>query len=73
MGAESLEGSLFKLLTVVGMGHGNDGLGTLLEALAVEIDGTVLGHEPVDVVAGGDNACAGGEDRSDLAQALVGH
>ena len=73
MWSEALEGGAVELLLMVWMSDADDGLGSLLEGLAVEVHRTVLGYEPVDVVAGGHDTGAGGEDGSDLADALVGH
>ena len=43
---EALEGGAVQFLLVVGMGYADDGLGSLLEGFAVEVDCSVLGHEP---------------------------
>ena len=64
--SEALEGGAVELLLMVGVGDADDGFGSLLEGLAVEVHSTVLGYEPVDVVAGGHDTGAGGEDGSDL-------
>lgn len=69
--AEALESSAVEGLAGIRVGDADDQLGTLLQALAIEVDGTVFGDEPVDVVAGRDDAGTFGQDRSDLADTLV--
>ena len=69
--AEALERGAVEGLAGIGVRDADDQLGALLEALAVEVDGTVFGNQPVDVVAGRDDAGALGQDRSDLADALL--
>ena len=47
--SEALEGGAVEFLLMVGMGDADDGLGSFLEGLAVEVHSTVLGYEPVDM------------------------
>ena len=61
VGAETLEGCLFQLLTEDWVGDRNQEFGPLLQRFAIEVHGAVLGYKPVNVVTGGDRACAIGE------------
>ena len=70
--AEALEGGAVEGLAGVGVRNADDQLGALLEALAVEIDGTVLRDQPMDMVTGRHDTGAFRQDRSDLADTLVG-
>ena len=70
--AETLESGAVQLLLSRRIGHRDNQAGTLLQRLAVEVYGAMLGYEPVDVVAGRDDACARREHGSDLRNALVG-
>ena len=54
------------------MGDGDEEAGPLLEGLAVEVDGAILGDDPVGVGTRGDDARAGVEHIDDLALPLVG-
>ena len=56
--AETLEGGTVEFLLCRRVGYGDDQACALLQRLAVEVYGPVLGYEPVDVVAGRDDACA---------------
>ena len=71
--AEAFESGAVQFLPMVGVGDADDGLGSLLKGLSVEVDCSVLCHEPVDVVTGGHDTGARCEDRGNLADALVGH
>lgn len=71
VGAEAFEGGTVKFFPVVGMSYADYEFGTLLKGLSVEIDGTVFGNEPVDVVSGCHYACSGVEYRRDFADSLV--
>ena len=48
--AETLESGAVQLLLSRRIGHRDNQAGTLLQRLAVEVYGAVLGYEPVDVV-----------------------
>ena len=66
MRPEALERLTVQHLPVVGMRDADHQLGALLQALAVEVHGAVLGHDPVSVRAGRDHAGARVELRDDL-------
>ena len=72
VGAEALEGFAVEHFTVVGMGDADEELGPLLQGLAVEVDGAVLGDDPVRVSARSHHSGAGVERRYDLILPLVG-
>ena len=72
VGTEALEGGAVKFLAVVGVCDADDGFRTLLEALSIEVNGSELSYQPVYMVAGRYDTGSGGEDGSDLADALVG-
>ena len=71
--AEAFESGAVQLFLMVGMGDADDCLGSFLEGFAVEVDCSVLGHEPMDVVAGGHDTGTWSENGGYLADALVGH
>ncbi len=69
--AETLEGGTVEFLLCRRVGYGDDQAGALLQRLAVEVYGPVLGYEPVDVVAGRDDACAWRQYGGDLEMPLL--
>lgn len=65
--AKTLDGGLFKGLTVLGMGDLDEFDSTLAQVLAKEISDTVLGDDKVDVGSGRDHTSSGLEEWHDLA------
>ena len=72
MRSETLESGTVQTLARIGMGHADDEFRPLLKALSVEVDCTVFGNQPVDVVTGGHDTCTFSQDGSNLADTLVG-
>ena len=52
--------------------HRDDKASTLLQALAIQINSTILGYKPVDVVTGSNNTCTLGENIRNLRYTLIG-
>ena len=62
----AVECCLVQSLLCRGVSNRDDKASTLLQALAVQINSTILGYEPVDVVTGGYHTSALCEDVRDF-------
>ena len=69
--AVAVEGCLVESLLCRGVSHRDNQSRTLLQALAIQINSTILGYKPVDVVTGSNNTSTLGENVRNLRYALV--
>ena len=72
MRAKAVESGLVQHGPVVGMGNGNEQLGTFLQGFSVQVYGSVFRDNPVGIGPRGYHAGTGIQHRDNLGLALVG-